>query len=120
MSADKTDIDDAVFVVNSHNHAVLVAFDVEHRPVVGNKADVALRILHIRRRLPVSLLHVRMPCLQGLLRISMLLPEFPEGLFGNDLHGNIIRSDSLMGTKVKNIVAASSFKATGLQLKVRL
>lgn len=90
MSADKLDIHNANPVGDGHDQAVIIAFDVEHDPVVLDEAGATVPRLDVLRASPARLAGLVGPSLQRLLGLRMLLPEFAKGSCGDDFHGLII------------------------------
>ncbi len=61
MSAYEADIQYAVSVLDCHDKSVTVPLDVEHDPVVGQKAGIAVNTLDVCRRMPFDVLNVVIP-----------------------------------------------------------
>jgi len=87
MTADETDVHDAVLILDGCDQPVPIPLDIENHTVVSNKAGIAISVLDIRRVLPFRVSGIIIPSLQRLLRIWMPIPIIFQGLSGNDSHG---------------------------------
>src|SRR4051794_7684427 len=68
------------------DQAVLVATDVEDDALGVHDARVREVPLDVRRRSPIGPARDRVPCLEGLLRSGVALPEGPQRPKGDDSH----------------------------------
>lgn len=48
MRADEANAHNTKFILNCHNQAVMIAFDIENGPIVSNDTDITVHILDIR------------------------------------------------------------------------
>jgi hypothetical protein len=98
MSAYETYIEYAVSVLDSHDKPVVVPFYIENDTVVGQQTGIAISILNVRRRMPLGVPGVVIPCLQRLAGVRVFVPVVSQGFSGYDAHGRII-SRSHCGSK---------------------
>ena len=81
----------AVFVLDSHHQTVTIALDVEHHPVVSDKAGVAVNILDIYRGFPGGPFDV---CIPGLQRLPCIWVSFPKISYPNSANDRRISFNS--------------------------
>jgi len=74
-------------IIHGCYQAVLIAADIENHPAVGNETGTSIHGFDIVWLQPLCLLCFVVPGFQGLFRIWMLLPKFPQGPFRDHSHG---------------------------------
>lgn len=92
MGPDEADVNDAVWVVDPYDDAILISRYVEHHAAIFQKARVADLALHIGRCRPVGLQDLPIPSQRGLTRISVFRPTIDELLDrpeGYDAHQSL-------------------------------
>lgn len=89
MCSHEPNVDHAIGVVDLDDESVVVALDVEDNPAVADDAGAPVFLFDLRWRGPVLLLDLAVPSQEGLLRVGVCFPEFPEGLLGYDPHANL-------------------------------
>jgi hypothetical protein len=62
----------------------MVAFDVEHYPVVSQKRSTGIISLYVVWPFPTDVFGFLIPCFQLLLTVGMLFPKVPKCLFSYD------------------------------------
>lgn len=92
MRTDETDVNKLICVLNCHYQTVLIPFDIEDNPIVGDEANVTINSFNIIGRFPLSLFNISKPGFQADAGIWMALPKFSEFLARDDTHGEIIPS----------------------------
>lgn len=90
MRANKANVNGAVFIVNSAYETIVVSFDIEDNPIIGQETSVAVSGLYVRRRFPISSFGVGIPGTQRLFCIGMLFPESSQCAPRDDSHAAII------------------------------
>jgi hypothetical protein len=86
MRSHKSNIDNSELIPNGRYEPVGIAFDVENYTVIGQEAGVPMISLDIRRRFPMSLFHIGVPCQQRLFGIRVRFPKYLEHFSRDDAH----------------------------------
>jgi hypothetical protein len=86
MGAYKPYENHTIVVLNGNDQSVIVAFDIEHHPVLSNEAGVPVSGLDVRRASPRGMPDITVPGLQRLTGICMLFPKLSQFLSGYDPH----------------------------------
>ena len=87
VRAHEADEHDPVPVVDFRDQAVVVPPDVEDHAAVADDAGLGESGLDLRGRVPVLVFNRSVPGKQRCLSVGVLLPECPQGSFGDDTHG---------------------------------
>src|SRR5260370_16515330 len=92
VRAYELDVQPLLPVGDGGNQAVVVAFDVEHDPVVAHDAGIADLVLHVLRASPLRAGGHVEPRLKRPFGIRMLRPavELDEGGAAHDVHGRML------------------------------
>src|SRR3990172_376728 len=98
MCTDKAEIYTTQIVTVMSDQAVLVSLDIEHHPVSREKTCCRIPGFDVLRKNPRRMQRFRVPHLQWLFCVRVLLPEIPERFSGDDTHTGRI-SCSLYGNK---------------------
>lgn len=86
MSANETDVHNAIRVVDLHYQPVVISLDVEDHAIPSHDARAGVLLLKSRGRVPILLLNFPKPRQKRFLRVRMYLPELPKSLLGDDSH----------------------------------
>jgi hypothetical protein len=112
VRSNKTDVDNAVGVVEGHHKTILIAPDVEDYAVVAHKARITIHSSDVCGGSPGGTLGITIPCLYGLLCIRVPFPKETECFEGNNMHAAIIQR-SRIGNNGK--AGRLTLKVIGLQ-----
>ena len=89
MGADETDIDKVNGKLDDDNDAVMVAHDIENKPLVAHRIDGIEALFYIGKAFPFAMPHHILPLLQGGLRLGMQLDVLFQRLFRKYSHMQI-------------------------------
>jgi hypothetical protein len=110
MRANKANVNGAVFIVNSAYETVVVSFDIEDNPIIGQETSIAVSRLYVRWRFPISPLCVGIPGTQRLFGILMPFPELSQRSPGDNPHSAIIRDFESSKKESDTVTLALSLK----------
>ena len=86
MGANETDEDDTCIEMKANDEAVGVALNVKNDAIARQNIGGAVAGFDVGEGFPVGVLRFVKPGFERLLRVGVLLPEFPERFPGDDAH----------------------------------
>lgn len=86
MRAHETNVYHALLINDDDDQPVMIAFDIEYNPVMGQKAGISVDRFDIRRRIPGRARHIPKPDLQRDGGIGVCFPKFAQQAPADDPH----------------------------------
>ena len=78
VRVNESDVNDAGLILDSRYQTIRIAFDIEDYPIISEETSVPIIGFDIGGSFPSGTFHTFIPHLKRLLRVRMLLPEFPQ------------------------------------------
>jgi hypothetical protein len=101
MHSDEPDVNHSIMINDQNHQPVMIAFDVKHDPVIGQKTGISVNSFDIRRTGPTCAFDIMKPGLQGNGSIRVLFPKFPQNTPADDPHVLIIAQSYQNGNNKK-------------------